>query len=69
MSLVDSEPVFTARCDRIGIPEAVCKKLKSLGWDTYGTFAFCTQNQSDEKAFNDTVLKPVLGAGSLDTAP
>ena len=68
MSLVDSEPVFAARCDRISIPEAVCKKLKSLGWDTYGTFAFCIQNQSDEKAFNETVLKPVLGADQTHAA-
>ncbi|CAE7739197.1 unnamed protein product [Symbiodinium sp. CCMP2592] len=61
MSMVDSEPVFASRCERVGLPETVVKKLKSLGWDTYATFAFCIQNQTDEKAFADRVLRPVLG--------
>ena len=60
VSMVDSAPVFESRCKRIEIPEAVVKKLASLGWNTYATYAFCVQNHSDDKAFEDTVLKPVL---------
>lgn len=68
MSLVDSEAVFASRCARISIPEEAVKKLQSLGWSTYGTFAFSIQNQSDDKAFTDTVLKPVLGADQTHAA-
>ena len=68
MSMVDSVPVFESRCKRIDIPEAVIKKLASLGWNTYATYAFCIQNHSDDKAFEDTVLKPVLAADMTHAA-
>ena len=68
MSMVDSVPVFESRCKRIDIPDTVVKKLASLGWNTYATYAFCIQNHSDDKAFEDTVLKPVLATDMTHAA-
>lgn len=67
-SMIDSEAFFASRCERAGLSGQVVKKLKSLGWSTYATFAFSVLDQNDEKAWIDKVLQPVLGDDRSDAA-
>ena len=65
MSLVDSAPVFKARCLSIGLAETVIDSLHDKGWDTHATFAFsCSYipGSGDDAAFVTKVIEPLLGS-------
>ncbi|CAE7928433.1 unnamed protein product, partial [Symbiodinium necroappetens] len=67
-SMIDSEAFFASRCERAGLSGQVVKKLKSLGWSTYATFACSVLDQNDEKSWIDKVIQPVLGDDRSDAA-
>ena len=63
MALVDSEVVFKARCDEIGITDATVQKLKARGWSTFGSFAFSVStnpSQISDDDFEAKVVVPIL---------
>ncbi|CAJ1445914.1 unnamed protein product, partial [Effrenium voratum] len=65
MSLVDSAPVFKARCLSFGLAETVIDSLHDKGWDTHATFAFsCSYipGSGDDAAFVMKVIEPLLGS-------
>lgn len=65
MTLVDSEVVFKARCDEIGIGPATFSALQNRGWATFGSYAFSvTTNpgQLSDADFDSKIAVPVLGA-------
>ena len=62
---VDSEVVFRARCDEIGVGAATFNALKNRGWASFGSYAFSvTTNpgQLTDQDFDTKVALPVLGA-------
>ncbi|CAJ1357297.1 unnamed protein product, partial [Effrenium voratum] len=66
MSLVDSAPVFAARCRAVGLTAEAVTKLAEKGWNTYATFAFCVpslpgSSEAAETLFVTRVIEPVLG--------
>ena len=74
MSLVDSRPVFAARCAAIGLSQQVVQDLVDKGWDTYATFAFCVPtlpgaSEASEQSFVDNVITPILGDAAHVDAP
>lgn len=65
MSGIDSEVVFQARCEAIGISAVTFNNLKNRGWATFGSYAFSvTTNpgQLTDADFDTKVAIPVLGA-------
>ena len=65
-SVVNSKAVFKAACEAVGLTEVQRAALEKLGWDTYGTFAFCVSAPpgQDIDRFASTVQVPVLGSAS-----
>ncbi|CAJ1448694.1 unnamed protein product [Effrenium voratum] len=66
MSLVDSAPVFAARCRAVGLTAEAVTKLAEKGWNTYATFASCVpslpgSSEAAEAMFVTRVIEPVLG--------
>lgn len=63
MTLVDSEVVFKARCDEIGIGPATFNTLKNRGWATFGSYAFSvttSPGQPSDGDFDTKIAFPVL---------
>lgn len=63
MALVDSEVVFKARCDEIGVAEDTCQKLRARGWSTFGSFAFSVStnpSQISDDDFEAKLVVPIL---------
>ena len=72
MSLATSEVSFEARATAIGLQADVVEKLKKAGYSCFSDFAYSTTyipGQTDDTAFVDRVLVPVLGAGDDPRAP
>ena len=72
MALVDSEVVFKARCDEIGVADDTFRKLKARGWATFGSFAFSVStnpSQISDDDFEAKVVVPILvDANHVDAA-
>ena len=67
MALIDSKASFAARVKELGLGDFL-GKLVDLGADTYAGFAFmanCTPGQSDDKPFQEGIIKPILGEGHV----
>jgi len=60
MALVDSEVVFKARCDEIGVAEDTCQKLKARGWSMFGSFAFSVSTNPSQISDDDFEAKVVV---------
>ena len=62
MAVVDSQTVFMARVDELGLG-AIKPKFSEYGWDTFADFAFATSDfkGSDPDLFAKEVIKPLVG--------
>ena len=60
MSMIDSNVVFESRARAIGLPHNVIDAMGLRGWTTYATFAFSATSQSDDQAFTNDVIVPLL---------
>ena len=64
-SIVDSEAVFKARAQQIGLKEDVIEAMASKGWTTFATFSFSSTyvpGAPDDATFLSKVVGPLLGA-------
>ena len=64
MELVDSEVVFQARCNEIGLNSTTFDELKRHGWNTFGNFAFSVSTnpgQVSDRDFETKIATPILG--------
>ena len=70
MSAIDSEIVFFARIEEIGLSKHL-DAFKKKKWTTMATFAFATSELREPSAevFNEEVLKPLFGSSSHEDAP
>ena len=72
MSTIDSEAVFDARMQVVGLAALDQTRIRALGWTTHSTFAYSssfTPGQQDEAPFIAAVVVPVLGdAGHVNAA-
>ena len=72
MALVDSEVVFKARCNEIGLAGTTFDELKRRGWNTFGNFAFSVSTnpgQVTDRDFETKIAAPVLGDAAHVDAP
>lgn len=61
---MDSEVVFQARCNEIGLSGPTFTELKRLGWNTFGNFAFSVSTnpgQVTDRDFETKIATPILG--------
>ena len=70
MASVDSEALFEARMQAVGLSALIMTGMRTRGWNTLATFAYScgyVPGQSDELVFSNGVLQPLIGVDYADS--
>jgi hypothetical protein len=70
MASVDSEALFEARMQAVGLSGPTMIGMRTRGWNTLATFAYScgyVPGQSDELVFSNGVLQPLVGVDFADS--
>ena len=66
---LDSEATFWARCDQLGMPEAIQQELEAGGINSFATLAFCTPNSGNAGVDDPALMAHLRGLLAENPTP